>query len=319
MSSEKQVKICVSCSHENPAYAQRCENCKSIVLNAVTVVPEDKGTYANSLFVNGVPAVLIIVFLFFAVRYYINRSEYDPTIRIKDIDELEYVLKSEQKPVLVYFYYKSYDRSPKYMLPALDRLNYYIGTRIPIYRYRFQKDDDLLISKYGKADGTFVVFNKGQPVKSMSTSSFFKIKDPSNAGQIFLFIRDELNLRELNRFEETELEYLNSETFYKKVIEAPNPVVVNFTRSSCPAANRFRGFYKAMANSYDIYADFYYVDTSKEKEIAGLFSAWATPTVIIYNNGNVVGRYNSAYSDQYTNDSRLFGYLFTLLVDDIML
>ncbi|MBU4333303.1 MAG: thioredoxin family protein, partial [Candidatus Omnitrophica bacterium] len=229
------------------------------------------------------------------------------------------ILKNEQKPVLIYFYYKSYDHSPKYMLPALDRINSFIGHRLPIYRYRFQKYDDSIKSKFGKTGGTFVVFDKGEPVKSMSTSTFFKVKDPANSGQIFLFIKDVLDLRELNRFEATKLEYLDGESFYKKVIDSPNPVVVNFTSSSCPAANRFRGFYKNMADSYGSYADFYYVDTSKEKEIVGLFGAWATPTVIIYNNGGVVSKYKGAYSDQYANDSRLFGYLFTLLVDDIML
>lgn len=351
MNVERKIRRCVSCGHDNAADAQRCEKCKSIVLNNAVVMPESKGSFVHSLFVNGVPVILILVFLFFAVRFYMNRSGYEPTVRIRDSEELANILKNEDKPILIFFYYKSYDFTPKTLLPALDRINAFVGHRMPIYRYRYNKKEDVeLISKFGIVekteikdkrpifkiikeeeapvsvekeyimnDGAFVLFQGGVAVKSMVVKSFFGRKDPANAGQIFLFIKDALNLRELNRFEKTELEYLDSASFDKKVIEAPNPVVVNFTNSTSTASNRFRGFYKIMADDYSNYADFYYVDTAKEKEIVGLFGAWDTPTVIIFNNGVVVSRYKGAYESQHANDSRLFGHLFTLLVDDIML
>ena len=351
MMVERKVKICVSCYHENSSDAQRCEKCKSIVLNPAIIMAEAKGSFVHALVVNAVPVMLVLTFLLFAARMYIKRSEYESTTRIKNSEELEDILKNEQKPVLIYFYYRSYDNSPKFMLSALDRVNAFIGHRMPIYRYRYNKREDLeLMNKYGMVEkseikkdipffkmkkkegvsepikkeyveinGTFVLFEKGVAEKSMVVETFFDKKDPANAGQIFLFIKDVLNLRELSRFEKTKLEYLDSESFYDKVINASNPVVVNFTRSTCPASNGFREFYKIMADDYRKYADFYYVDTSKEKEIVALFGVWATPVVIIYNNGVVVGRYKGACSSQYANDSRLFGHLFTLLVDYIML
>jgi len=81
-----------------------------------------------------------------------------------------------------------------------------------------------------------------------------------------------------------------SETFAEEVLEASQPVVVEFYTPICHFCKRFEPILAAVAEKYEDTVKVYRVNAAENRELAMQYSIFGVPTTIIFNAGREIER-----------------------------
>lgn len=111
-----------------------------------------------------------------------------------------------------------------------------------------------------------------------------------------------------NRFIDTqeraiEVAHLDDKNDFESVLKtSKGPVVLDFYAEYCPSCMRMLPDLEEVAYHYSGQAHFYKVDLEKSKELAKTLHVQSIPTVLVYNDGQLVGRYNQAMNKKELDD-----------------
>ncbi|MFO0938266.1 MAG: thioredoxin [Gemmataceae bacterium] len=84
---------------------------------------------------------------------------------------------------------------------------------------------------------------------------------------------------------------LSVELFEEDVLHSPIPVVVDFSASWCGPCRALAPVLERLAGQYQGRVRFFKVDVDSEQELAEQFSIASIPTLMFFNNGNLLDQH----------------------------
>ncbi len=231
----------------------------------------------------------------------------DRVIAVDDSNFEETVLKNE-KPVLLFFYWKKKTSQYDQIFSAMNKFNTIAEDEVVFAKYCMQ--DGIMDEKYGvKNDAMCIRFENGQDVSKEGLADI-KTNKALGSGQMFLMLKDIIEPKLDFSFHNKDIEYILKKDFDDKVLSAEKPVLINFTalNTSCSIVKSCAGDFATAAATYGQYADFYYIDVdgAGNKELLEKYNVRKIPSVVSFYRGNEKIKSQKTYKSPY-NDAQFFG------------
>lgn len=83
---------------------------------------------------------------------------------------------------------------------------------------------------------------------------------------------------------------LKDDTFEQDVLQATEPVLVDFSATWCGPCKALAPTLEALASEYDGKVKFYNVDVDEARATAMRYGVQSVPTIMMFKNGQVVGQ-----------------------------
>ena len=215
----------------------------------------------------------------------------------------------DQTPCIVYFYHKSTDASARQMMPAFDELASRFKDKIGFYRYQFSNPEQN-VPKKTDYQSMFTIYDGGKEIRSYPIMQMAdRLED--NEGLILVMIKNYLVANQSYAARPAAVPFVTEADFQQRVLNNNRPVIVDFTSATCPPCQMLKPQYQQIAAKNSQLADFYFMDhdSSANHSIVHQYSVSATPTVILFYNGQPHGRFSGAFSSSDFNEGRILSLL----------
>lgn len=219
-----------------------------------------------------------------------------------DYDQLQ---ASNQNPCIVYFYHSASDRSAREMMPALDKVASHFKDKLSFFRYQLSDPEQKMPQK-ANCESTFTIYDGGKEIRNYPVMQLSgSVKD--DEGLIMVFIKNYLIAGPSGQPSATGAAYVTADDFQTRVLGSSRPVIVDFTSAMCPPCRMLEPQFKQFASQDSQVADFYFCDHDSPANypLARQYSVSATPTVMLFVNGQPQGRYSGAFENSDFNEGRI--------------
>jgi thioredoxin 1 len=255
---------------------------------------------SNWIRISGAFLVVLVCALFIAKGFL---PPADPKfVTAIDYEQLQTV---DQNPCIVYFYRKSTDESARRMMPALDQLASHFKDRLGFYRYQLSDPEQKMTQKTG-SESMFTVYDGGKEIRNYPVMQLSdRLED--NEGVITVLIKNYLLAGHSDPPGPASAAFVTADDFQQRVLDSSRPVIVDFTSAMCPPCRTLEPQFKQIASQDSKVADFYFFDNDNPANhpIVHQYSASATPTVMLFVNGQPQGRFSGAFDSSDFNEGRI--------------
>jgi thioredoxin 1 len=259
---------------------------------------------SNWLRIGGALLVFAICGLFIA-------KDFLPPPDPKFVPAIDYArLQSlDQTACIVYFYHKSTDASAREMMPAFDELASRFKDRMGFYRYQFSNPEEKVPEKTDY-QSMFTIYDGGKEIKNYPVTQMSDHLE-DNEGLILLLIKNYLVANNSVVLHWEGVPYVTGGDFQQRVLNSARPVIVDFTSATCPPCQMLAPQYKQIAAKDSQLANFYFLDNDSpaNRSIVHQYSVSATPTVMLFYNGQPQGRFCGAFNNSDFNEGRILSLL----------
>jgi len=215
----------------------------------------------------------------------------------------------DQTPCIVYFYHKSTDASARAMMPALDELASRFKDRIGFYRYQFS-DPEQNVPQKTDYQSMFTIYDSGREIQSYPVMQMADHLE-DNEGLILVMLEKFLVANHTAVARPGGAPFITGDDFQQRVLNSSRPVIVDFTSATCPPCQMLKPQYNQIAAKDSQLADFYFLDNDSpaNHSIVHQYSVSATPTVMLFYNGQPQGRFSGAFNNSDFNEGRILSLL----------
>lgn len=210
-----------------------------------------------------------------------------------------------QNPCIVYFYHSTSDDSTRAFLPAMDNVASHYKDKLQFFRYRLSNPEQKMPQKFG-SESTFTIYDGGKEIRNYPNPPRSG-KEADNEGVILVLIKDYLLPTRSDSTEPVDATYITADDFQQRVLQSSRPVIVDFTAAYCPPCRTLEPQFKQIAAQDSTAADFYFFDHANpaNASIVSQYHVTATPTVILFFNGQPQGKFAGAFDISMLNEGRI--------------